>query len=299
MKAELMHAVSSDGIRLDGAYFKAPSPAPTGNPVDAWLLVHGSGGRFAQPILLHFVERLQEQGYACLSLNTAGHDSVWVAPSGEPQGNAFEIIDRCRYDLRAGIDWLEQQGHRRIGLLGRSMGAVKVGYYAAVEPDPRVAAVISASPVRLSHSYFASCENAEEFLNTYHSFQKLMDEGTPNELVHVRFPINNIFSAATYLDMHHPDERYNLERLADRIRVPLLTLSGTREVHPRLTGFAQAMAEAAVNSPHAHWAEVDKADHTHAGRFDEAAQLMLEWLDSLKATARPQARTPAGTDDAQ
>ncbi len=279
-----MHTVSSDGIRLDGAYFKASS-ATAGNPGDAWLLIHGSGGRFAQPILLHFAEKLQEAGYPCLSLNTAGHDSVWVGESGTPQGNAFEIIDRCRHDLRAGIDWLEEQGHSRVGLLGRSLGAVKVAYYAAMENDPRVAAVISASPVRFSHSYFASCENAEEFMNTYQAFQKLIDDGTPQELVHVRFPINNIFSAASYVDMHGPDERYNLVRLADRIRVPLLCLSGSREVHPRLIGFAHEVSEAAVNSPSAHWAEVDKADHTHAGRFEEATELMMEWLAGLQTQA--------------
>jgi alpha/beta superfamily hydrolase len=293
MKAELMHTVSDDGIRLDGAYFKASDPKPANSPVDAWVLIHGSGGRFAQPILLHFAQKLQEHGYPCLSINTAGHDSVWVGESGKPQGNAFEIIDRCRHDLRAAIDWLGERGHSRVGLLGRSLGAVKVGYYAAVEPDPRVNAVICASPVRLSHSYFATCESAEEFLNTYQAFQKLVDEGNPQELVHVRFPINNIFSAASYLDMYHPDERYNLMRLADRIRVPLLCLSGEREVHPRLIGLAREVSEAAVNSPATHWDEVDKADHTHAGRFEEASQFIIEWLEGLEAQANLQSTVGA------
>ena len=287
MKAELMHTVSSDGIRLDGAYFKALAPAPSNAPVDAWLLIHGSGGRFAQPILLHFAQKLQEHGYPCLSINTAGHDSVWVGESG-PQGNAFEIIDRCRNDIRAAIDWLDERGHSRIGLLGRSLGAVKVAYYAALEPDPRVTAVVSASPVRLSHAYFMECDQAEEFQNTYEAFQKLIDEGKPHELVHVRFPINNIFSAATYVDMFSPDERYNIARLAERITVPLMSLSGEREIHPRLTGFAREIVDAAVNSPSAHWAEVDKADHTHAGRFEEAAEFIIEWLTSLESQSQLQ-----------
>ena len=290
MKAELMHTVSSDGIRLDGAYFRATAPARDNAPVDAWLLIHGSGGRFAQPILLHFAQKLQEHGYPCLSINTAGHDSVWVGESG-PQGNAFEIIDRCRHDLRAAIDWLEERGHSRVGLLGRSLGAVKVAYYAAVEPDSRVTAVVSASPVRLSHSHFAACEQGEEFKQTYDAFQNLVDEGKPQELVHVRFPINNMFSAESYLDMYNPDERYNLVPLAGRITVPLLSLSGEREVHPRLSGFAREVVEAAVNSPSAHWAEVDKADHTHAGRYEEAAEFIIEWLTGLETQAELQPTT--------
>ena len=74
--------------------------------------------------------------------------------------------------------------------------------------------------------------------------------------------------------------------------MPLLCLSGERELHPRLAGFAREVSQAAVNSPSTHWAEVDKADHTHAGRFEEAADLILQWLEELQV--QPDLQPTAG-----
>ena len=127
--------------------------------MDALLLIHGSGGNATKTM----EEDLRNQGYACLALNTKGHDTVWAEQgAGRYYGNALEILDNSRSDLRAGIDYLWDKGYRSIGILGHSMGAVKVGYYAATEDDNRVAAVIPISPVCLSYSYYMESEEAEE-----------------------------------------------------------------------------------------------------------------------------------------
>ena len=154
-------------------------------------------------------------------------------------------------DLRAGIDHLGGRGYRSVGLLGHSMGAVRVTYYAATQDDPRVAAVVPVSPVRLSYSYYLKSEDAEEFRANVETAQRLVDEGEPNGVFRVNFPIPQYFGAASYVDKHGPFEKYNLINLADRIRVPILAVNGSRETHTRLKGMAQDLARSAVNSPSA------------------------------------------------
>jgi alpha-beta hydrolase superfamily lysophospholipase len=282
MFVDLMSATTSDGIVLDGAFFEPAQALSRQGPVDALLLIHGSGGRFYAPATRNMAQDLREQGYACLALNTRGHDTVWVnRQDGTPYGNAYEILDTSRLDLRAGIDYLWELGYRRIGILGHSMGAVKVTYYAATEADERVVTVIPVSPVRLSYSYYMASIDAEEFRRNLEQADQMEAEGKALELMKVNFPIKEIFSAASYLDKHGPTERYNLITLAPQIKIPIFVLAGSLETHTRLRDMARDLAMAAVNSPRAEHVILEGGNHSLNNRRKEASAAVLDWLGSL------------------
>jgi alpha-beta hydrolase superfamily lysophospholipase len=250
--------------------------------VDALLLIHGSEGRFYAPVTKAMAQDLRQQGYACLALNTRGHDTVWVnRQDGTPYGNAYEILDTSRLDLRAGIDYLWELGYRRIGILGHSMGAVKVAYYAATEADERVVTVIPVSPVRLSYSYYLASADAGEFQRNLEQADQMEAEGKALELMKVNFPIKEIFSAASYLDKHGPTERYNLITLAPQIKIPIFVLAGSLETHTRLRDMARDLATAAVNSPRAKHVVLEGGNHSLNNRRKEASAAVLDWLASL------------------
>ena len=235
MLVDLITITSGDGMTLDGIFCEPAAGVTPKGPVDAMLLIHGSGGSFYRVATKAMAEDLRNQGYACLAINTKGHDTVWSPQgSGQYYGNALEILDNSRYDLRAGIDYLWEKGYRNIGLLGHSMGAVKVGYYAATEGDDRVATVIPISPVRLSYSYYMQSEDADEFRGIIERADQMEAEDRALELMEVRFPIAQMFSAASYLDKHGPAERYNLVALSPKIKVPMLVMGGEQETHTRL-----------------------------------------------------------------
>ena len=282
MLVDLINLTGGDGVNLDGVFFEpAPGTSPQG-PVDALLLIHGSGGNFYRPATKAMGEDLRNQGYACLALNTKGHDTVWAEQgAGRYYGNALEILDNSRSDLRAGIDYLWDQGYRSIGILGHSMGAVKVGYYAATEDDNRVAAVIPISPVRLSYSYYMESEDAEEFRGILERADQLEAEDKAQELMEVRFPIAQLFSAYSYLDKHGPAERYNLVTLSPRIKVPLLVIGGELETHTRLRDCPQDMVTAAVNSPRAEYVIIAGGNHSLLNSAEKASATVLNWLASL------------------
>ena len=282
MFVDLMSATTSDGIVVDGAFFEPAQALSRQGPVDALLLIHGSGGRFYAPATRNMAQDLREQGYACLALNTRGHDTVWVnRQDGTPYGNAYEILDTSRLDLRAGIDYLWELGYRRIGILGHSMGAVKVTYYAATEADERVVTVIPVSPVRLSYSYYMASIDAEEFRRNLEQADQMEAEGKALELMKVNFPIKEIFSAASYLDKHGPTERYNLITLAPQIKIPIFVLAGSLETHTRLRDMARDLAMAAVNSPRAEHVILEGGNHSLNNRRKEASAAVLDWLGSL------------------
>jgi len=284
MLVDLMSTITSDGINLDGAFFAPPDGEAMKGPVDAVLLIHGSSGNFYRPATKGMADDLRDQGYACLALNSTARDTVWFNQAdGEYYGNAFEILDRSRLDLRAGIDYLWELGYRKIALLGHSMGAVRVAYYASTEPDDRVVAVMPISPVRLSYSYYLASEDAPEFQAILEKADLLEAEGKSQELMAVNFPISQMFSAAAYLDKHGPAERYNLVTLAPRIKVPMLAVAGSLETHTRLRDMAQDLAVAAVNSPRAESVIIKGGNHSLNNCRAEASAAVLNWLASLAA----------------
>ena len=282
MLVDLITITTGDGMTLDGIFCEPAAGVTPKGPVDAMLLIHGSGGSFYRVATKAMAEGLRNRGYACLAINTKGHDTVWSPQgSGQYYGNALEILDNSRHDLRAGIDYLWEKGYRSIGLLGHSMGAVKVGYYAATEEDDRIATVIPISPVRLSYSYYMESEDAEEFRSIIEQADRMEAEDRALELMEVRFPIAQMFSAASYLDKHGPAERYNLVALAPRIKAPMLVMGGEQETHTRLRDCPQDMVTAAVNSPRAEYHIVPGGNHSLLNSMDQASARVLEWLASL------------------
>ena len=287
MLVDLISVVNQEGLVLDGAFY-APSGDPAPVPIDAMLLIHGSRGNFCDPATKSMAEDLSVMGIACLALNTNSHDTLWYhPPSDSYKGNAFEILGNTVSDLRAGIDYLEQRGYRAIGLLGHSMGAVRVAYYTATQDDQRIAAVVPVSPVRLSCSHYLQSVNADEFRANLETARRLVSEGQPDAVFRVNFPIPQFFSAASYLDKHGPEEKYNLVNLADRIRVPILVLSGSRETHTRLERMAQDLAKAAVNSPRSTAIIIDEGEHSLVNRTGDASKTVLQWLATLEYQTAP------------
>src|SRR5437870_3567177 len=111
MPANLVQANTSDDLRLDGAFF-APSDSTQGLiDIDAFLLIHGTGGNFYSSTLFDAVgERLLQLGCGVLRANTRGHDGISMAVTsrgGRRLGAAYEVVDDCRHDIAAWVEWLK------------------------------------------------------------------------------------------------------------------------------------------------------------------------------------------------
>jgi len=172
---------------------------------------------------------------------------------------------------------------------------VKVAYYQAHQQDPRVAAVIPSSPVRLSHSYFLASEAGEEYRGYYEKAKALMETGQPDTLIPATFPNPAFYSARSYVDKHGPAERYNILRYTVNIRCPILLMAGTLETHPRLRDCAKDAFETIKLKPDAKLVIHQGADHGWSNMRDAQANYVLDFLGQLKpAPEKPKARVAVG-----
>ena len=137
------------------------------------------------------------------------------------------------------------------------------------------------SPVGLSYSYFRESADAEELSSNIEIARRLIARGEPEGVFRVGHPIPQLFSAASFLDKHGPEEKYNLIDHAHGIRVPMLTLNDCPETHSLLRDMAQDLAAAAVNSPKAETLMVEGGEHFLVNRTTEASDAVLKWLAGL------------------
>jgi uncharacterized protein len=120
--------VAADGTRLAGTYL------PAGGVEVAVLLLHGFAANRRKPAYARLADGLATR-VPVLALDLRGH--------GE-SGGWSTFGDREADDVTAGVDWLQRLGHRRVVVVGLSMGATAALHAASTGLDLAGVVAISA-----------------------------------------------------------------------------------------------------------------------------------------------------------
>lgn len=285
MSVELVRVTTSDGVRLDGAWQAASTKRPPQSlDTDTVLCVHGTGSNFyASTLMESLAQQMHQLGLGVLRINTRGHDLISTAATesgGRRAGAAYEIVDDCRHDLAAWIEWLVQQGAQRIVLLGHSLGALKSIYFLAHQPHASVARLIAISPPRLSHAHFVASSAGDEFSRALAQAKGALERGAGDELMEIRVPLPYVITAAGYVDKYGPGERYNILNLIDRVNVPSLFVYGGQELQTNFafSGMAEEIPRASTREPHPAVSVIAGADHFYTLARTELAHRVASWL---------------------
>ncbi len=280
---QLVRFHTPDGIELHGALH-----APSGGEVtaDAAIFLHGAGSNFYSSSLLAGIRpSLLNLGATLLAMNTRGHDSVCTlrtSQGGRRGGTAYEVVDECRHDVRGGVDFLVQRGHRRITLIGHSLGALKAVYSQAHDPHESVSHIIAISPPRLSYAAFCREPRHEEFLATISMAQQHVNSGRGETLMEISIPLPLLITAAGYLDKYGPGERYNIANFVQQVGQSALYVFGEMELNSgaaAFTGMDNEIRQLAESTPSSvEVAVVAQADHFYTGRQLALAAAITEWL---------------------
>ena len=286
MLIDLVSILTPDEVTLDGSLRRPDADIESSLPIDCIIMHHGVGSNFYKA---HFhnpmAENFLARGCAVMRVNNRGHD---LAYNHLPQGRlgaAFEIIDDCRIDWKAWINFAEDQGFERIGLWGHSLGAVKTIYYMGCEKDERIRCVIASSPPRFSYSAYLARNDGEIFGDQVVFAQKLKDAGEMETVFAITVPTGALMSTRTFFDKYGPEERYDIMKHLPGTSAPLLVLFGGLEGNVPdnidrfgFGGLAERVTEFADGTDNASCAVIDGGDHFYTDRTDPLWAAVDGWL---------------------
>ena len=125
MQVELTSTTTSDGIKLHGIILEPETPR-TDLTIDCMMMVHGSGANFYASPSNPRAEKFRDMGIPVALFNMRGHDVIAGHSGGHQVGNVWELLSETHLDQLAILDLLEERGYHKIGLMGSSLGAVRV-----------------------------------------------------------------------------------------------------------------------------------------------------------------------------
>lgn len=279
MQTELVQVRTKDGVTLHGAHFAPTVSNASGRMA---VCVHGTGSNFYSSTLFDSIsDRLLDAGIGVVRINTRGHDGISTAATvqgGRRIGAAYEIVDECRHDLAAWVDFARDRGAAEVILIGHSMGAVKCLYAAAKNPNLNADRVVAVSPPRLSCEWFRQGPHAVKFKGLLSRAQALANAGEGQQLLEVDFPLPMILCAAGYVDKYGPQERYNFLPWLPTLRQPVHFVFGTVEVERNWAFTDLPTAVRDQMTPTQTVTVIEGTDHFYTGKHQQLTTAILDWL---------------------
>lgn len=288
-RTDLVRVETADGLLLDGALSLAAAGTLS---IDAFLLVHGTGGNFYAPgVLEEFAAHARAAGVTTLRINTRGHDGISSIPSrggGVKGGATYETVAECRHDLAAWIGLLVDRGLRRIALVGHSMGGVKAIYTMAHDSHPEVRALIALSPPRFSFANFQQHPLGTGFRADYERAVRWVAEGRADELMSVTQPLPFLATAGGFVEKYGPEDRYDLLRFLPNISVPSLLFVGSNSMQtsPAFFGLPDAVRNACGPGAPITVRVIEGAGINYGGCIAAVFAEVSAWLQNERSLAR-------------
>jgi pimeloyl-ACP methyl ester carboxylesterase len=263
--SELVTLRTTDGVHLQGIAFRASKPRQS-----ALLLVHGYAGTFYGAYFAKLGEAAAQAGYDTLALNMRDHDTG-------PKTSSF--IDN-QADIAAGAAYLRQFGHKRLVLLGQSMGTNRVLYYQAASGDPDIAATVLVSGPGDLFEWNVWQFGKEKAQASVNEALKLQQAGRPEELMMVDLgPIGKALYTARYLlSMRGPDRLSNPYTNLAKVKSPVLIVQGTADklIEKDIGKRLQIAA-----GPTAVLTSIEGAGHGFENYESPLSEKILGWLNTV------------------
>lgn len=290
LEGQLATTVTSDGLELKGFWIDNKSDT-------AIFHSHGTAGDFyTHKFIETEIEKLKPLGISFLTANNRGHDvfadirkHIGKNIEWAQGGAAFEKFEDCVFDIAAWLDFLEQQGIKKVILQSHSF-TQKILYYQHKKHDSRVIAQIHISPCN-DAGYMYYLLGKEAYEKTNKMIQQMVKDGKTKELLPSKLSVVCPMGPQPYLDYltedgignlfpyHNPTSKKwsMLQQTTD----PLLLIFGAADsfIKPSPKEAEKLLQKNAKLARSIETHLIPEAAHSYIGHEEELVQIICEWLE--------------------
>lgn len=293
MKTSIHRIYTEDGLELSGALYQ-----PEEKTKKVLAFIPGMAGDFySHKFLDVLVEKMTDNNIAFCPFNNRG--TGYISYLYRKTSNGFKLVksgaaeekfEECILDIKAHLDFLENQGFSEIYLQGYSLGAPKVVYYQVKTKDKRIKSLILLSPpdmLRLVR------EDEKRFKEDIETAEKMIDEGKGNDLMPRYLWDEYPIPAHTYINLFRDDSEaaifnfYNPEKgfkILSQVSCPIFTIIGRKDdilVIP-IEDIIRMIKKEAKSSPRCEHVILGDASHNYRGYEKQLAEATLNWIETFK-----------------
>lgn len=292
MEISLHKIYTDDGLELSGVLYR-----PEKETKIAVAHVSGMAGDFYSHKYLDVIAKnLTENNIAFCPFNNRGSGYItylFKKTNNEIKtirfGAAEEKFEDCILDIKAHLNFLENQGFSEIHLQGHSLGAPKVAYYQVKTQDKKVKSLILLSPpdmLRLVR------EDEKRFKEDIETAERMIKEGNDDKLmprdVWDEHPITarayfNLFgdnSEAAIFNFYNPDDEF---KILSQVSCPIFTIMGRKDdvLVISIEDIMRIIKEKAKSSPRCEYEILGDATHDYREFEQRLADTVLKWIKSF------------------
>ena len=272
---------AADG-RVVPALVTYPEGGPeSGSPVA--IIVHGGPG--GHPLRALGAARwaatyFADHGYITISVLTRISRDVIDQPFGAAVA-----------DIKGAVDWASQLSDGPIVLIGHSSGSVTSSMYMATTNDPRVKAIVHFAPTAWGSGWMIRSMGQARYAAVVARLNKLVAQGRGDEPVYEDHQLappapqtvtyGYLMNARTWLSWWGPNSKNRNIALFPKIRVPMLMISGDRDIFVS-RAYQEELRLAATASPRVDSIILDGGiPHEFTGAEVKASTLAYDWLTGI------------------
>lgn len=294
VRGNLVKAITFDGLEHAGFWVDKKSQI-------AVFHSHGTSGDFyTHKFIEKETEELSSRGISFLTANNRGHD-VYADIRRHKNGNvewvqvggAFEKFEDCLFDISAWLDFLTDQGVKKVILQAHSL-TQKILYYQFCKKDKRVIGQIHLSPCNdAGYMYYLLGEKKYQKINR--KIEKMVKEGNIKELLPKELSVVCPMGALAYYGYLTEDGVGNLFpyhnpespkwKLLNETKEPILAVYGGADgfIKPSVKRAAELFRRNAKSAKSVTVKIIDGAPHSYVGFEDKLIKTIIKWVVGQKS----------------
>lgn len=258
------------------------------------IYVHGYSSEFYSDwIASYFLNNLKSNDPSFISTENRGGGGIKYMDKNRERyvaGSAYETFEDCVHDIKAWIDWAEEQGFEEIWTMSHSLGPSKVVYYSTETQDIRIKGHIFLSPSEM-YGLVREPIGILEYESMYPEAKKLVENGNGEQILSMKLWEYNYISARTYLNLFEEGTNaaifnyFKPELGWDRVNkidVPVLAITGSEDdgivsvidAHKAMSILVKQLK----NSPRVETVTYDGAKHDFTGFYDVILEKVIGFI---------------------